>query len=44
MFYSEFGSFDDIAQQCIENFGKDEWSEYGLLPDDDLPTPVVSYG
>jgi hypothetical protein len=44
MFCTEFVSFDDIAQQCNANFGQDAWSEYELFLDDDLPTPVASYG
>ena len=44
MFCTEFVSFDDLAQQCNVNFGKDDWSEYELFLDDDLPTPVASYG
>ena len=44
MFCTEFVSFDDLAQQCNDNFGKDDWSEYELFLDDDLPTPVASYG
>jgi hypothetical protein len=44
MFCTEFVSFDDIAQQCNDNFGEDAWSEYELYLDDDLPTPVASYG
>ena len=44
MFCTEFTSFDDIAVQCDNNFGRGEWSEYELYLDDDLPTPVASYG
>ena len=44
MFCTEFTSFDDIAQQCDENFGKGEWDEYELYLDDALPTPVASFG
>lgn len=44
MFCTEFVSFDDIASQCDDNFGKDEWSEYELFLDDHLPTPVATYG
>jgi len=44
MFSMEFTSFDDIAAQCDEHFGKGEWSEYELYLDDDLPAPIASYG
>ena len=44
MFTTEFTSFDDIAAQCDEHFGEDEWSEYELYLDDDLPPPIASYG
>jgi hypothetical protein len=44
MFCTEFVSFDDIAEQCDDNFGQGEWSAYELYLDDDLPTPVASYG
>ena len=44
MFCTEFTSFDDIARQCDENFGKGEWDEYELYLDDALPTPVASFG
>jgi hypothetical protein len=44
MFCTEFVSFDDIAVQCNEQFGRDAWDEYELYLDDDLPAPVASYG
>lgn len=43
MFVVEFTSFDDIADQCDEHFGKDAWDEYELYLDDDLPPPVATY-
>ena len=43
MFCMEFTSFDDIAAQCDEHFGKEEWDEYELYLDDDLPVPTASY-
>ena len=44
MFCTEFLSFEDIALQCDENFGKGEWDEYELYLDDELPPPVASFG
>jgi hypothetical protein len=44
MFCTEFVSFDDIAQQCDDSFGADAWNEYELFLNDDLPTPVATYG
>jgi hypothetical protein len=41
MFCVEFTSFDEIAAQCDENFGKGEWDEYELYLDDELPQPVA---
>ena len=43
MFCTEFTTFDDIAEQCDENFGQDQWDEYELYLDDDLPEPIGSY-
>jgi hypothetical protein len=44
MFCTEFTSFEDVALQCDENFGKGEWDEYELYLDDELPLPVASFG
>ncbi|OYT90685.1 MAG: hypothetical protein CFE43_17030 [Burkholderiales bacterium PBB3] len=44
MFCVEFTSFDDIAAQCDENFGADEWDAYELYSDDGLPEPIAHYG
>ena len=44
MFCVEFTSFDDIAMQCDENFGPEEWDAYEVYADDDLPQPVAHYG
>lgn len=43
MFCTEFTTFDDISDQCDENFGPDAWDEYELYLDDDLPEPIGSY-
>ena len=43
MFCVEFTSFDDIAAQCDAHFGKEEWDEYELYLDDDLPVPTATY-
>jgi len=43
MFCVEFTSFDEIAEQCDENFGAGEWDEYELYLDDELPEPVATY-
>ncbi len=43
MFCVEFTSFDEIADQCDEHFGKDGWDEYELYLDDELPQPVATY-
>ena len=43
MFCMEFTSFDEIAGQCDEHFGKDGWDEYELYLDDELPQPVATY-
>jgi hypothetical protein len=44
MFCTEFISFDDVALQCDDHFGKGEWDEYELYLDDELPIPVASFG
>jgi len=43
MFCTEFSSFDDIATQCDAHFGQDEWDEYELYLDDELPVPAAIY-
>ncbi|OYU42897.1 MAG: hypothetical protein CFE44_21415 [Burkholderiales bacterium PBB4] len=43
MFCTEFSSFDDIADQCDQNFGASEWDAYELYTDDSLPVPVASF-
>ncbi len=43
MFCVEFSSFDEIAEQCDEHFGKDAWDEYELYLDDELPPPIATY-
>ena len=43
MFCVEFTSFDEIADQCDENFGKGSWDEYELYLDDELPPPIATY-
>ena len=44
MFCVEFSSFEDIATQCDDNFGAEEWDAYELYPDDGLPEPIAYYG
>ncbi len=41
MFCVEFTSFDDIADHCDDNLGKDAWDSYELFLDDELPQPVA---
>lgn len=43
MFCTAFTSFDDIALQCDENFGANEWDAYELYLDDELPEPAAYY-
>jgi hypothetical protein len=43
MFCVPFSSFDEIADQCDEHFGKEEWDAYELYLDDELPEPVATY-
>ena len=43
MFCVEFTTFDDIADQCDEHFGAEEWDEYELYLDDELPQPAATY-
>lgn len=43
MFCAEFTSFEAIAEECDEHFGKGGWDEYELYMDDDLPVPTASY-
>ena len=44
MFCTEFRTFDGIAAECDDVLGQGEWDEYELYLDDDLPTPVATYG
>lgn len=43
MFCTEFTTFDEIADQCDENFGPGEWDAYELYLDDHLPVPTATY-
>ena len=43
MFCVPFTTFDEIAEQCDEHFGKDAWDEYELYLDDELPPPIATY-
>ena len=43
MFCTEFTTFNDVADQCDDNFGAGEWDAYELYTDDSLPSPVASF-